>query len=132
MCQAPQRIGDDHTSRRPSAGLDADRSSLPVPSDGPRPESLGDPGVRSPIPRQERGWGALVEELLGRLHRPPKLLASFIRHTAIPIRLRTESDTLRRLQYFGVACFGLIDEWHLDFRKRFARNRDRKTSAFWL
>ena len=52
----------------------------------------------------------MVEELLGRLHRPPKLLASFIRHTAIPIRLRTESDTLRRLQYFGAACFGLIDE----------------------
>ena len=30
---------------------------------------------------------ALIEEL-GRLHRRPKLLASFIRHAAIPIRLR--------------------------------------------
>ena len=30
---------------------------------------------------------ALVEEL-GRLHRRPKLLASFIRHAAVPIRLR--------------------------------------------
>jgi hypothetical protein len=39
----------------------------------------------------------LVEEL-GRLHQQPRLLKSFIRHTAIPIRLRTESGKFRRLQ----------------------------------
>jgi hypothetical protein len=39
----------------------------------------------------------LVEEL-GCLHQRPKLLKSFIRHAAIPIRLQTETGQFRRLQ----------------------------------
>jgi hypothetical protein len=51
---------------------------------------------------------AWVEDL-GRLHRRTGLLASFIRHAGIPIRLGTESGKLRRLQRFGAARFGRID-----------------------
>ena len=39
----------------------------------------------------------MVEEL-GGLHRRPRLLASFFRHAAIAIRLRTESGKFRRPQ----------------------------------
>jgi hypothetical protein len=96
MCQAPRRVRDDHASRGPVRWTHADRSSLPVPSDGPWPEPPVIPPEEVRFPAKSGAEGALVEEL-GRLHWPPKLLASFIRQTAIPIRLRTESGTLRRL-----------------------------------
>jgi hypothetical protein len=51
---------------------------------------------------------ALVEELSRRC-RWPRLLVLFIRHAAIPIRLRTKSGKFRGLQRFGAARVGRID-----------------------
>ena len=55
------------------------------------------PAHRSDHPPRVELRPALVEEL-GGLHQRPKLLKSFIRHAAIPIRLQTETGQFRRLQ----------------------------------
>jgi hypothetical protein len=55
------------------------------------------PARRTDRPPRPELRAALVEEL-GRLHQRPRLLKSFIRHAAIPIRLRTESSKFRRIQ----------------------------------
>jgi len=71
---------------------------------------------------------ARVDEL-GRRCRRPGPLVSFIRHAAIPIRLRTESGKFRQLQGFGAARFGRIDRSHLGLTKllRCRRTEARKT-----